>query len=103
MSAPAPQVEDEPPLPPPEDDPHPEAGDVDAEAKDDDNADEGPDGCEDDGMRRVRCDGCDKEFLHLLTRKPADPIHCETCMRSKSRNVKKLLNILDVDLIHVSE
>ena len=40
-------------------------------------------------MRRVRCHECDKEFLHLLTHKPADPIHCETCMRAKSRNLKK--------------
>ena len=26
---------------------------------------------------------------HLLTHKPADPEHCETCMRAKSRNVRK--------------
>ena len=27
-------------------------------------------------------------FEHLLTHKPADTTHCETCMRAKSRNVK---------------
>ena len=32
----------------------------------------------------------DKASLeHLLTHTPADPDHCETCMRAKSRNVKK--------------
>ena len=28
---------------------------------------------------------------HLLTHKPADTAHCETCMRAKSRNVKKFI------------
>ena len=63
------------------------------EGQDDDDADwtvVGPEGCGyDEGLRLVRCDGCDKEFLHLLTHKPADPIHCETCMIAKSRTVKK--------------
>eukprot|EP00974_Lingulodinium_polyedra_P009703 930128-Lingulodinium_polyedra.AAC.1 len=30
-----------------------------------------------------------KLTLHLLTHKPADPQHCETRTRAKSRNVKK--------------
>ena len=36
-------------------------------------------------------------FEHLLTHKPADPDHCETCMRAKSRNVKKFAGSLKRD------
>ena len=34
---------------------------------------------------------------HLLTHKPADPDHCETCMRAKSRNVKKFAGAMKRD------
>ena len=34
---------------------------------------------------------------HLLTHKPADPDHCETCMRAKSRNVKAFAGAMKRD------
>ena len=36
-------------------------------------------------------------FDHLLTHKPADTAHCETCMRAKSRNVKKFVGSMKRD------
>ena len=38
-----------------------------------------------------------ESFDHLLTHKPADPDNCETCMRAKSRNVKKFLGSMKRD------
>ena len=33
--------------------------------------------------------GNDDKMNHLLTRKPADVTHCETCMRAKPRSLRK--------------
>ena len=39
-------------------------------------------------------------FDHLLTHKPADTAHCETCMRAKSRHVKKFVGSMKRDPHH---
>ena len=83
LGAPASQGDHEAP---PEDDPS-------VESEGEDKLD-WPEGCEDAGMRRARCHGCDEEFIHMLTHKPVDPIHCETCMIAKFRHVKHFLGSL---------
>ena len=35
--------------------------------------------------------GGDERLNHLLTHKPADVAHCETCMRAKTRAPRKMI------------
>ena len=53
-----------------------DAGSTDSGAVDDDVAETGV--------------GSDDRINHLLTHKPVDVDHCETCMRAKTRSLRKL-------------
>ena len=60
---------------------------------------EEPSGCE-VGDEEPGLDGIipdEAPLNHLLTHKPADTDNCETCMRAKSRNVKKFVGSMNRD------
>ena len=46
-------------------------------------------GAVDDGVAEPEA-GSDERLNHILTHKPADVDHCETCMRAKTRSLRKL-------------